>query len=357
MSVEIADPMRRLHPEYEPRCWQIMSQDEIDSNRGAWLAARRGNADDGWLLTASEMSAVIGIAPGEHSSAFDLYHAKLTGEDSFTGNDRTELGLYLENRTAAKFAATHPELQLGPGGLYKSRRWPWLRATFDRVAYDVRFVQWPDGETDETYEPAGPVQLKSWAGARGEFGDEHSAQMPPYYRVQLLVEMAVLGTDTAWLPVQFLPSGKVVTMLIERDPAVEQQIEALIEAGEEFRQMLDEGREPEVDWSPATAARLQQLYPLQHKTVRVPVSLARRWKRAKRAEDKAKRAVSQCKNELRARAQGADTIVAHDPTTGTDRVVVKRTGGPKAGYSVAPQEFVETMRQGDWGNPPKESKR
>jgi hypothetical protein len=357
MSVEIADPMLQLHSEYEPRCVQIMSQDEIDHDRGGWLAARRGNDETGWVLTASEMSAVIGIAPGEHSSAFDLYHAKLTGEDSFTGNDRTELGLYLENRTAAKFAAMHPELLLGPGGLYASKRWPWLRATFDRIAHDVRFVQWPDGETGESYEPAGPVQLKSWAGSRGEFGDEHSAQMPPYYRVQLLVEMAVLGTDTAWLPVQFLPSGKVVTMLIERDGAVEQQIEALIEAGDEFRQMLVDRREPAVDWSPATAARLQQLYPLERRTVRVPVSLARRWKAAKRAEDRAKRLVSQCKNELRNRAQGADTIVAHDPTTGTERVVVKRTGGPKAGYTVAPQPFVETMRQGDWGTPPKETKR
>jgi hypothetical protein len=356
MSVEIADPMQQLAAGYEPQCTLIMSQDEIDDHREGWLAQRRGSASTGWHLTATEMAAVIGVAVGEHSSAFDLYYAKLTGEDLFTGNDRTELGLYLENRTAAKFAATHPELQLGPGGLYASKRWPWLRATFDRIAYDVRGLLQPDGETDELYEPAGPVQLKSWAGERAAFGQEHSPVMPGYYRVQLLVEMAILGTDVGWLPVQFLPSGKVVTMMIERDGVVDKQIDALIEAGQEFLDMLQHEREPAVDWSPATAARIASLYPLRNAKARVPMSLARRWKSAKRAEAKAKRAVDQCKNELRRRAEGADTIVAYDPLTATDRVLVKRSGGPKAGYSVAPQEFVETMRQGDWGTQPKEAK-
>src|SRR6266446_5988452 len=99
----------------------IMSQDEIDADRDRWKGERRwtphGDGPPAWRLTASEMASVIGLAPPAHGSAYSLYYAKTDGQETFQGSDRTELGLYLENLVASRFTATHPELELGPGGL------------------------------------------------------------------------------------------------------------------------------------------------------------------------------------------------------------------------------------------------
>jgi hypothetical protein len=345
-----SDPADWLDLEYVPACRLIMSQAEIDKDPDRWKAERRQDPVTGqWRLTASEMAVALGLAPKawKVSSPFALYHAKLSGIDLWDGNDRTDLGLYLEDLIAARFAATRDDLEVGSGGLYQSIEHPWLVATFDRIAYDIRWAT----PNLETYQPAGPVQLKSWA-RRSDFGPDGSSVMPVYLRVQLLVEMIVLGTGYAWEPVMDLPSGRTRVMELERDAEAERDIVSILRLGQEFAGMLDSGTEPEVDWSDSTAKTLQALYPIQEGTeARIPARLARRLIAAKAAKAAAEERIGQAQNEIRARAGQAQDIIAYDPITDSVRRVVRRTGGPRAGFSVAPLEWVEAMRAGPWGKP------
>jgi hypothetical protein len=357
------DPAAQLDREHIPAARLVLSQPEIDDDKDAWLDERRRDQDTGqWRVTASELAVVLGLAPDSHGSPFSLYYDKTEGITTFEGNERTELGLYLEGLVSRRFAAANPDLELGPGGLYVSNAHPWLAATFDRIAYDVRFDcdgqcagagHQPGCRQDvaETYQPAGPVQIKSWA-QRADFGEAGSGVMPVYLRVQLLVEMAVLGTDIGWLPVIFLPSGKVVTFVIERDEAADRDIDAILQAGAEFVRCLEREEVPEVDWRPSTAETLKHLYPdiSPDQRVRVPYRLGFRMHRARRAQAAAERRVKQAQNEIRLLAGHAGQVTCWDPAMKRERVLVTRSAGPRAGYSVPPSDRVEAMRPGPWGS-------
>lgn len=355
-------PDRHPRPaEYAGSARLVMTNDEIADDPERWHAERRGDPETGtWRLTASQMAAVLGLAPAEHGGPFSLYHAKLSGEESFTGNDRTDLGLYLEGFTAARFARRFPELDVREGGLYVSKQFPWLAATFDRIAWvQAHACGCPQGAHcgqghvgDLVEVPAGPVQLKTWANM-SQFGQDGSAVMPVYLRVQLLCEIAVLGTDIGWEPVLPLPAGRVRVMVLERDQVAERDIAAILAGGEQFIGMLDQEQEPELDWKPSTTAALRRLYPrvIEGKQARVPGRLAGRYQRARAASAKAEERLKLAQNELRYLGGDAEELIAYDPITGLDAVVCKRSGGPRAGYSVEPLDWVERMLPGDWGKP------
>jgi hypothetical protein len=336
----------------------VMTQPEIDDNPAEWLAQRRGGEATGdWRVTASELAVVLGIAPASHGSAYSLYYDKTEGITTFAGNDRTDFGLFVEPFVAGRFASQHPELSVGPGGLYASREWPWLAATFDRIAYERGHDERCCGAADpgcpgRSRDPAGPVQIKSWA-QRGDFGPAGSSVVPAYLRVQCLVEMTVLGTDLVWMPVLFLPGSRVETFVIERDADADADIAAILAAGEEFIRCLDEERPPEVDWRPSTTETLRHLYPGVDPgvSVRVPWRLGHRLTRAKAARDRAVQRVAQAQNEIRARAGNAGTVTCWDRAAGRVRVLVTRTAGPRAGSYTPPLDRVESMRGGPWGKP------
>jgi YqaJ-like viral recombinase domain len=337
------DPASQLDREYLPSCRLIMSQPEIDDDPARWLEERRRDPETGqWRVTASELATVLSLAPPDHGSPFSLWHAKVNGVSTFAGNERTELGLYLEDLIASKFAARHPELDVGPGGLYVSRAHPWLVGTPDRIAYHTL-----TSETGTAYTPAGPVQLKSWAKYT-DFGPDGSSVMPVYLRVQLLGEMALIGTDEAWEPVMDLPSGRVRRVIhLDRDDDAERDIAAILAAGEEFAGWLESGREPEVDWTPAAAATLRHLYPaLEERSVRIPVRLARRYDAARAGAKAADRRLAQVQNEIRWRIGNATDAVTVNPASGDVTLVARRREYPRAGYSVPPNERVEEMRPG-----------
>ncbi len=342
-------PWLSVAPQYVGSARLVLPQHEIDGNREEWLRERRAAWDEdgeqlGWRLTASELAGVLGMSP--HTSPYSLYWEKITGQSTFRGSDRTDLGLYLEDYTARRWAQQHPDRELGPGGLYVSKLFPWLGATFDRIAY------WPTGDAREPCIPVGPVQLKSWANPQ-DFGPAGSAVMPVYLRIQLLAEMVVLGTGTGYLPVCFLPGGGVRTLVIERDKAAEQDIAAILQAGEQFIALLDEERPPEVDWSDATLATQRDRFGgrLEDRQVRVPQELAARYLAARASAKAAERRLRQAQAELRERLGTARQAVAVVPGAGPGgpvQVVCSRSGGPVAGFSVAPKEWREAMTAGDW---------
>jgi hypothetical protein len=352
----VTDPRQALDKSYAPACDLIMTNSQIAADRPAWQAQRRRAYGDGrWRLTASEMASVVGLAPEsyEDGSPYALYQAKLTGEQHFDGNERTLFGLFAEPYISARFAAQHPELAVGEGGLYVSRKHPWLAATFDQIAYDIRWTEDRYGRRIERYEPRGPVEDKTWA-RRADFGPEGSSVMPDHLTVQLLMQMAVLDTEVAYEAVMFVPYDRVSVFVLERDEQAERDIANLLAAGEDFIARLDEEMPPDVDWTPATTAALQRRFRgLEDREVRLHSRLVRRVNRAKAAVKVAERRRDQALNEVRLAMGDAQRAVAFDPVTGTDRVAFKRRIGDRAAYSVEAKTGIQYIDAGEWGKPAK----
>jgi hypothetical protein len=337
-----------------PHAQLVMTNEQIGKDRAAWLDARRADPAGNWRLTASEMAAVAGVAPvsWDGGSPYALYQAKLSGDAGWAGNDRTEFGLFAEPYVAGRFAAEHPDLEVIDGGLYLSAKTPWLGATFDRLACDVRQRDDRAGlHQMQMLEWRAPVQLKTWADAdRASFGEPGSGDVPLHMRVQDLMEMAVAGTDLVYEPVTFLPSCKTVTYVIERDRQAEDQIAALLAAGEEFIALLNEERPPAIDWTPATTAALRRQYDKYDGEAKVDMGLAARYHAARLAAAAARQQLEQCKNELRAAGGNAKRLLALDPITGTERTVATRSGSLVREHTV--REFWrDEIRAGAWGTP------
>jgi len=354
------DWQRRTRLELQPNPWfsppeqytgsarLLMTQAEIDDDPAKWKQLRRLDEAGNWRLTASEISAALGLAPQSNSSAWDLYQQKMSGAETFDGNDATEFGLYCEPFITARFAAQNPDLEVGPGGLYVSKSYPWLACTFDAIAYTRRRT--PHDPGTDYYEPAGPVQEKTWAN-RADFGPPRSSVMPLHLRIQLLTEMVVLGSDIGWMPVMFFPQRRVVTFAIERDAAAVEDMDAIVKGGEEMIDRLNTESEPEIDYSAATTRRLLRMTEGKidrGASVRVNQQLARRYLKARARKADAERELHLAQNELRHKLGTAELAVAKLPRSRDYAVVAKRSGGPKAGFTVAPKEWEERLLAGDY---------
>lgn len=275
----------------------LMSQADIDARPDEWLDRRREG------LTASEMAAVVGLAPPRWGSAFDLYHAKLEGWVT-EQTEQMAWGHFAEPWVAERFADQYPHLHISEGGLYRSSTHHWLMATYDRLAYESGAEGDLQGDT-----ALGPVQIKTQGFLDDDWGEPGSATIPVHYRVQVLIEMAVGDYAMAWLPVMD-NNHKVITYEIPRDAEAEADIEYLIGAGEEFLDRLRLHREPPVDWTPATAKALKRLHPvLEEREVEIPITLARRYKRAIAAEKAAAQRKALAVNQIMARMAGAKYAV------------------------------------------------
>jgi putative phage-type endonuclease len=291
----------------------VMAQAEIDRDRDAWLKARRE------LITGSEIAAVLGLS--HWASPFSLYHAKIDGSGEADDKPAMARGRHLEPVIVDMFGAACPWLGLLDGGLYVNPARPWQAATFDRLAYDVQAAdaEWFAEEIWSRAEqlPAGvvswPVQIKTSA-TRDGWGDDGGDGIPLPYRAQALWEMETWGADHVTVPALFMTEWRLRIYHLRRDEAAQTDIDLMVAEAERFLHRVAEGDEPDIDWTPATTSTLRKLHPdLTDEEVQVPVSLARRYQRARAAEAAAKQRVKQAQNELRARMGSAARAVATGP--------------------------------------------
>jgi putative phage-type endonuclease len=266
----------------------MMLQEEIDADPKRWKALRRSG------VTASEIAAILGLAPATQNSAWKVYAAKTTGEHFDADTDETLRGTHLEPYVAARFREDYPELNVITGGLYAARERPWQMATFDRLAYQQGMTApWT----------AFPVQIKTAVNKYHDgnlvWGDPGSPDIPVQYRAQCLWELDVADASEILIPCLFMDTWKLVTYRIERDADAKADIEAMRAAGEEFLNRLHTEDPPPVDWTPATTAALKTLYKDEPDgSVAIPVKLARRYRDAKAAEKRAKRRVGLATNQI-----------------------------------------------------------
>lgn len=306
----------------------LLTQDEIDHDRERWLRVRRTG------ITASEIAAILGIAPKTHGSPFALFTAKTTGDDFHSDVAATRRGIHLEPVVADMFADQHPYLQLMPGGLYASDVRPWQLATFDRLAVDLdrhghERPLWGTDLGQKVAERHGePVQIKTSATREG-WGEPYTDVIPVQYRAQALWEMDVQNADRIWVPCLFMQQWECFTYILERNDQAQADIEYMRAEAELFLDRLARNDPPEVDWKPATTKALARLYSgALEADIPITRKLARRYLSAHAAKERAEQRLGKAANEIRqAIGNGRAAVVEEDGVIRT--VASRRRSSPK----------------------------
>lgn len=232
-----------------------------------WLEARRRG------VTASEIAIVMGLSP--YSSPYALYHQKLGTIPAPEQDDAMQLGTYMEQYVAARFAERHPEFQVWGNGrqLFAHPDRPWQMATPDRCLHE--YYRAPDGAELAYPEVVALLETKIDGGS-DEWGEEGSDEVPVHYRAQALWQMDVMGVSTVYVAVLIWHRRQVRVYEITLDDDARADLKLMRSEAREFLDRIDTKDEPDVDWRPATLDALRTLHPdVEDESVCVPDQLAR----------------------------------------------------------------------------------
>jgi len=339
---------------------RLMHADQIRLHQDEWLARRR-KWTHGWVITASEMPKILGIAPRSHGGPYKLWWDKKRGEET---GDRDEMrrGRALEPIVLEEFAESHEGLVLLPGGMYCQAEHPWLAATLDgqaierdtAMAFDNRWGQIPEDEW-MVVEAKTSIPMDEWGW------EEDTNEIPDHIRAQVLTQAYCRGARRAFVAVKPIATwAPTRTYVIEIDGQAEAEIAWMIEQAAKFRELLDSDKPPPVDWYPDTTEELRRRHPGSaidpELTARIPWALARRYRALAYAKDKLDRRKGLVTNQVLERAGDAGQIVTVDPRTGREIPVASRTSGPVPEIKIPARENVTRLNRRGWAKVSKEKK-
>lgn len=200
------------------------------TNHEEWLALRSK------YIGGSDAAAVVGLNP--FSSPYALWAEKTGRMPGFEGNLATEVGTYLEEFVAQKFAQETGKKVRRVNQSFFNSDYPWAIANIDReiVGEDAGL------EIKTTSE----LNLKKFKG--GEF--------PENYYCQTIHYLAVTGKKRWYLAV-LIGNKEFKWFTIERDEA---EIEALMTAERDFWELVKTDKPPAVDGSQATTKAITTIY-------------------------------------------------------------------------------------------------
>ncbi len=204
---------------------------QATANHEEWLALRHK------YIGGSDAATVVGM--NAFVSPYALWAEKTNRLPGFEGNLATEVGTYLEEFVAQKFAEETGKKVRKSNLSWFNDEYPWAIANIDReiVGEDAGL------EIKTTSE----LNLKKFKG--GEF--------PSNYYCQCMHYMAVTGKQRWYLAV-LIGNREFRWFTIERD---EDEIKVLMDAEKEFKQLVDSDTPPNADGSSSTAGTLYTLYP------------------------------------------------------------------------------------------------
>lgn len=292
----------------------------------AWIALRRNG------IGASEVATAAGV-PGAYGSPFALWWQKKTGLRIESGNDEVMvMGTRLEEIIGETWQARNPDaLLVRPGaGLYAHAASPWIVATPDFLAvYMVPGDPWPH---------IAPVECKAYEGGKG-WGTPGTDQVPPHIKVQVLMQIDVLGATRGYVARM---QGKRITLYtIDAYPRDDEgQLRAwlhhLQSRAAAFVDSLKGDVPPPIDSSDATEAALAQQYADMHEDERATVSadLALAYRVALAEAREAQERLSLLKNRVRAAIGKAE--FATDPN---GVIIAQRRRYKRGAYTVAAKEI------------------
>jgi predicted phage-related endonuclease len=190
----------------------------VPRDREEWLALRSPN------LNSTEVGSLFGIL--KYASIFELWHYKNKSiQCDFTGNERTEWGLALQDSIAAKVAKDNG----------------WTIRRMDEYMYlpEIRL----GSSFDFAIGADGIMEVKNVD--KFVFLDEwENGEAPLHIEIQVQTQLAVSGRKFVWL-VALVGGNEAILIKRERDEAV---IKAIIEKVKWFWQTIAEGKEPEPDF-------------------------------------------------------------------------------------------------------------
>lgn len=200
-------------------------------NREEWKALR------GQYIGGSDAAAVVGLNP--YRSPYSLWAEKTGRLPGFEGNLATEVGTFLEEFVAQKFAEVTEKKVRRANQSFLNSDYPWAIANIDReiVGEDAGL------EIKTTSE----MNLKKFKG--GEY--------PAQYYCQAVHYMAVTGKSRWYLAV-LIGNREFRWFVIERD---EDEIKALMDSEKAFWELVQKDTPPLADGTPATGEAISALYP------------------------------------------------------------------------------------------------
>lgn len=196
-----------------------------------WLALRHK------YIGGSDAAAVVGM--NAYVSPYALWAEKTGRLPGFEGNLATEVGTYLEDFVALKFAQETGKRVRKSNQSWFNDEYPWAIANIDREVMSE----------DAGLEIKTTSELNTKKFKNGEY--------PANYYVQCVHYLAVTGKQRWYLAV-LIGNREFKWFTIERD---EDEIKALMEAEKQFKQLIDSDIPPIADGASSTSDTLFALYP------------------------------------------------------------------------------------------------
>lgn len=188
-------------------------------------------------IGGSDAAAVVGMNP--YRSQYALWCEKTDKVPGFEGNLATEVGTFLEEFVAQKFAAVTGKMVRKANQSFVNDEYPFAIANVDRLVVGE--------DAGLEIKTTSEMNLKKFKN--GEY--------PELYYAQCVHYMAVTGKKKWYLAV-LIGNREFKYFEIERDEA---EIEALMKAEKDFFRYIETNTPPPVDGSDSTGKTLSQLYP------------------------------------------------------------------------------------------------
>ena len=204
---------------------------QATANHEEWKALRHK------YIGGSDAAAVVGM--NAYVSPLALWAEKTGRLPGFEGNLATEVGTYMEEFVAQKFAEVTGKKVRKCNLSWFNSDYPWAIANIDREIVGENAGL----EIKTTSE----LNTKRFKG--GEF--------PENYYCQCMHYLAVTGKQTWYLAV-LIGNREFKWFAIDRDEA---EIKALMDAEKDFKQLIDSDTPPAADGHPKTGEALAALYP------------------------------------------------------------------------------------------------
>lgn len=201
------------------------------ANHEEWLALRHK------YIGGSDAAAVVGM--NAFVSPYALWAEKTGRLPGFEGNLATEVGTFLEEFVAQKFAQVTGKKVRKSNQSWFNDKYPWAIANIDREIV---------GE-DALLEIKTTSELNMAKFKGGEY--------PSNYYVQIMHYLGVTGKERGYLAV-LIGNREFKWFTIERD---EDEINALMDAERTFKMYVDNDTPPMADGASSTADTLFTLYP------------------------------------------------------------------------------------------------
>ena len=200
------------------------------SNYEEWLKLRSQ------YIGGSDAAAVVGL--NAHASQFSLWAEKTGRVPGFSGNLATEVGTFLEEFVAQKFAQETGKKVRKCNHSFFNSKYPWAIANIDR-----EIVGEDAGLEIKTTDSLNMKKFKN-----GEY--------PSHYYVQCVHYLAVTGKKRWYLAV-LIGNKDFRIFTIERDDA---EIEALMGAERDFWECVKNNTPPLIDGTEASSEAVKAIY-------------------------------------------------------------------------------------------------